>query len=716
MRIIKYFIRTFQSIAKYLGGLLVTVIRDPSSILKVLKHVVLTLLFFSMFFLQLSLFLIEKILVWLIYRTPFGLIVKPILPWWDKHLKLKAIKILDRIDKVRIFKMRRSYLIRLGYDNLRTKKTRSLVTVLGMSIGVGIIVYLLSLGYGVERLVIGRVAGLDELRMADVSVGTSTTLRMNTDMIQKVQKIPQVSKAIPIISTVGRINFQKATTDVMVFSAPQDYFDATRMNFLRGKPFKDNTVAHLPAIQDTDSSDNVAGAYDERKAGTFDKPITGASLFFNMLPTHVATAFADCNIQSEIKGYLLRYPSSYTGREYWGSEYAPLSPHGRAGYDAVSGQYLGKWIKVYAPLHKQSYDDVYEPVLDESGRQAYADVCIQRKNIHIEEQYAFTQVAQVLGMASDSADLQEDSSASAELDDTVRLVSTREDGIEFVELAASMSAQVKKQAGSILFQGAPSGNAIVSTGLIDLLNIPLARALDSQFDVSFIVVKNLLPKIEGRAFSEEAQYRIVGVVDDNDSQYFYVPFRDIQSLGIENYSQLRVVVKNKADLPVVRKQIETWGYTTTSTSDTVREIETLFTTIRIALVALGMIALGVASLGMFNTLTVSLLERTREIGGMKVMGMVSDEVQELFMAEAMIMGMGGGIGGLLLGFAAGKATSLALSTVAISQGAGYIDVTFVPVFLAVFILLLSFGVGAVTGLYPARRSKQISAINALRYE
>lgn len=716
MSAIRFFIQTLQVTVKRVGGFFGLVIRNPRVILMALKHMGLTLLFFSMFFIQLSFFLMEKILFWLIHRTPFGLILKPILPWWDKHLKIRAREMLDRIDKVRIFKMRRSYLIRLGYDNLRTKQTRSLVTVLGMSIGVGIIVYLLSLGYGVERLVISRVAGLDELRMADVSVGTSTTLRMNEETMQKIQQIAQVAQAIPIVSTVGRINFQKATTDVMVFSAPQDYFDATRMNFLRGKPFEGNKITRLPQQRASENIDDIAGVFDERSDGTFGRPTTGITLYFNVLPTQVATAFSDCSIQSEVKGYVLRFPSPYTGREYWGSEYAPLSPYGRAGYDAVSGQYLGRWIKIHAPLHTQSDEGVYEPAMNESGRQVYADVCIQRKHVHVEGQYAFSQVAQVLGMASDSANLTQESSASAQLDDMVRLVSTREDGVEFVELAASMSAQVKKQTGSIPFQGAPSGDAIVSTGLIDLLNIPLARALDAKFDVSFIVVKNLLPKIEGRAFSEEAQYRIVGVVEDDDSQYFYVPFKDMQSLGIENYSQLRVVVKEKADLSAVRKQIETWGYTTTSTADTVREIETLFTTIRVVLVALGMIALGVASLGMFNTLTVSLLERTREIGGMKVMGMVSDEVQELFMAEAMIMGMGGGIGGLLLGFAAGKATSLALSTVAITQGAGYIDLTFVPVFLAVFILLLSFGVGAVTGLYPARRSKQISAINALRYE
>jgi putative ABC transport system permease protein len=131
---------------------------------------------------------------------------------------------------------------------------------------------------------------------------------------------------------------------------------------------------------------------------------------------------------------------------------------------------------------------------------------------------------------------------------------------------------------------------------------------------------------------------------------------------------------------------------------------------------LGFIALAVASLGMFNTLTVSLLERTREIGGMKTMGMVSGEIQELFLAEAMIMGLGGGIGGILLGFLVGKMLSNVVSIFAITQGVGYLELTYIPFSLILFIILSSFIIGLVTGLYPSYRAKKISALNALRYE
>jgi len=131
---------------------------------------------------------------------------------------------------------------------------------------------------------------------------------------------------------------------------------------------------------------------------------------------------------------------------------------------------------------------------------------------------------------------------------------------------------------------------------------------------------------------------------------------------------------------------------------------------------LGTIALAVASLGMFNTMTVSLLERTREVGVMKSMGMLSEEVRELFLAESMIMGMGGGTLGVLFGFVMGWSLSITLSAVSVLKGQGVINISYVPWFFVAFIMFISFMVGMVTGWYPSKRARMISALNALRYE
>ena len=129
-----------------------------------------------------------------------------------------------------------------------------------------------------------------------------------------------------------------------------------------------------------------------------------------------------------------------------------------------------------------------------------------------------------------------------------------------------------------------------------------------------------------------------------------------------------------------------------------------------------MVALVVASLGMFNTLTVSLLERTREVGLMKAMGMRSSEVHELFLTASMVMGTLGGVLGIALGYCAGKVFGLLLSVFALVQGEGTLNVSLIPFSFVLFVIILSLVVGFVTGIYPARRSAKISALNALRYE
>lgn len=100
-------------------------------------------------------------------------------------------------------------------------------------------------------------------------------------------------------------------------------------------------------------------------------------------------------------------------------------------------------------------------------------------------------------------------------------------------------------------------------------------------------------------------------------------------------------------------------------ADTVSQTNSLFATAHTILALLGMVALGIAALGMFNTLTVSLLERAREVGLMKAMGMKSSEEKELFLTESMIMGLFGGVLGLLLGFLGGKLVSSLLSLFAV---------------------------------------------------
>lgn len=666
------------------------------------------LIHFILFFILLISFLCGKFYLALCHIPLLGLLFIPGKILWSKTLEPAYLRLLALIDTTKNAEVSRSYLIHVGYKNLMEKKARSLVTILGMSVGIGVIVLLLSLGYGIEKLIIGKVASLNELKIIDVSTGENTALRLNSKAYSKIKQIKGVNMVMPIISIVGRISFNKATTDVVVYAASRSYLESTRVKLKKGALFASKLLDK--PIED------VSGVTSHVTQASFNTPVNNNKIYFDVIPGEEIPAWSECSVQSNIEGYISRLQGGYSGREYWGS-YDETLDWNTITVDNQTGSYLSKWIKAEMPMYDSTSSGKLEAQLDQQAKPVYKQVCIQEKYTQKLDEYNF---AEVLGESTDSAQLDELNDTLAASDSSVVVLANNEESsssgkVEFVTLESSSAASLQKP--SILeFKGEPSHEAVVSLGLLKLLGLSESKAIGTSFKVSFIVSKSLYPQSNGKIFTKEEEYKIVGVIDDEESQYFYIPFADTQQLGIQNYSQLKVVVDDKGTLSQIRKQIETFGFKTASTVDTVQQIESLFNNLRIILVLLGMVALGVASLGMFNTLTVSLLERTREIGGMKTMGMVSSEVQDLFLAEAMIMGLSGGVGGVVLGFVTGKLLSFLVSLIAFSQGQGYLELTYVPGYLVTVIVVFSFLVGVLTGIYPAQRAKKISALNALRYE
>lgn len=80
------------------------------------------------------------------------------------------------------------------------------------------------------------------------------------------------------------------------------------------------------------------------------------------------------------------------------------------------------------------------------------------------------------------------------------------------------------------------------------------------------------------------------------------------------------------------------------------------------------------------------------------------------------MGSLGGVLGLLLGLLVGKLLELLLTLIALGNDGGWMSIIEIPMSFALLIIFLSFLVGVITGIYPARRARKISALNALRYE
>ena len=128
-------------------------------------------------------------------------------------------------------------------------------------------------------------------------------------------------------------------------------------------------------------------------------------------------------------------------------------------------------------------------------------------------------------------------------------------------------------------------------------------------------------------------------------------------------------------------------------------------TIEAVLGGIAAISLIVAGVGIINTMTVSVMERTREIGVLKAIGAKSRDIMFLFLSEAVMTGITGGIAGALFG-------------VLLSQIIGdYINLPPDPsLILVVYVVGFAVVTAVVSGLYPAWRASNLHPVEALRYE
>ena len=111
----------------------------------------------------------------------------------------------------------------------------------------------------------------------------------------------------------------------------------------------------------------------------------------------------------------------------------------------------------------------------------------------------------------------------------------------------------------------------------------------------------------------DTQYTIVGVVDGEDN-IVYINSSSLDSLNIDSYGQVKVKTKSSAVMGTIRDTILEYGLLVSSLSDTVDQANQIFKVVQIILMLFGVIALVVSAIGMFNTMTITLLERTEEIG------------------------------------------------------------------------------------------------------
>ncbi len=398
--------------------------------------------------------------------------------------------------------MKIKVLFKIALKNLIAQRARTFLTVLGVALGVGAIVFLVSLGYGLEEMTVERVANFETLFIFDAQTGGSKLVKLDSKSIKKIKEVANVAQVEPLLTTPAKVKYREATTEMVLYSATKGYLELSEIKTMKGEVFEE------------DDSNQV---------------------LINLT--------------------------------------------------LLSG----------------------------------------------------------LGETEDSV-------------------------------------------------------------------------IGKEVTISAFLDKELAPDLKDEEREVEADYVISGLIDDSGTAFVYVPFGGLGELGATDAQTVKVKVGNRNKIEETRKQVENMGYLTVYVGDTIAQITSFFQIFRIILGLFGMIAVVIALLGMLNTLTISLLERTREVGLMKVLGMRKKGVRNLFLAEATIVGLLGGASGLVLGILFAKLIDGVLWAVARATENPVLQIFSFPVLFLAAVFFFTLVIAVLTGLYPARRATRIEPLEALRYE
>ncbi|SMP44735.1 ABC transporter permease [Anoxynatronum buryatiense] len=224
--------------------------------------------------------------------------------------------------------------------------------------------------------------------------------------------------------------------------------------------------------------------------------------------------------------------------------------------------------------------------------------------------------------------------------------------------------------------------------------------------------------------------RGVGILEESNSEKDYSAYMNRSSLekimeeerrnnrndrsrnDQSQFERVRVKVDNIEDVESVQSAIQALGYQTFSLTDILNSMKETSRMIQGILGGIGAVSLLVAAIGITNTMVMSIYERTREIGVMKVIGAQLTDIKKLFLIEAGLIGFSGGVVGVCFSYL----ISVGLNHI----GAGFMGpgstsgMSVIPLQLALMAIAFSTLIGIVSGYSPARRAMKLSALEAIR--
>jgi putative ABC transport system permease protein len=242
---------------------------------------------------------------------------------------------------------------------------------------------------------------------------------------------------------------------------------------------------------------------------------------------------------------------------------------------------------------------------------------------------------------------------------------------------------------------------------------------------------------EGERETRTVRLRVAGVLEPiggSDDYTVFLSLDDVEEFNAwalgrrvnrrrDGYSQVYIIVDDAAHVLPIQQRLLLEGFFAYSAQSQIQQFNVIFAVLEALLGGVSVISLIVAALGIANTMIMSILERTREIGLMKALGATNRDVMGIFLAEASGIGLVGGVFGIIIGrgivlIIDAIAVAYINSQVVASGGTpgDPVHITATPLWLVVGALAFSGLIGLASGVIPALRAASLNPVAALKYE
>lgn len=231
--------------------------------------------------------------------------------------------------------------------------------------------------------------------------------------------------------------------------------------------------------------------------------------------------------------------------------------------------------------------------------------------------------------------------------------------------------------------------------------------------------------------STSAIYMDITLLRELVSEYNEInAIEDPPDLNAFSYAEVKVddvsnIIEVQSQLGSNDGTFKGMGYQTYSMEDQRKSFQSFTLVIQVVLAGLAGISLLVAAIGISNTMIMSITERTKEIGVMKVLGCSVGNIRSLFLMEAGAIGTLGGVFGVIVSFLLSNVINQIATSYAMNSGGNDTSgfsmlltggISIIPVWLVGFALIFGMSIGVISGFYPANRAVKISPLAAIHHD